>query len=784
MTAIPESREHRHAKEAAHRRDRRKIAIYAILSAIVLYALFYSLIFITGPSFFGDDTVYLNLAYSALHGNFIESSFIFSTRILQFYPIAFFYALLGVNIYSDAAWDILSFVGTVIVVFYIGKELYNEYAGLISALLLSFFPRIVILASTISEDVTMTFISSLLILFIILAEKRNSKKWYFIAGAFIITPFLVTPEGFVTIVFAIAYVVIELLRKKMRIDKTSLFFVYGILISVALLLVYNYFYTSPHNPLITLTTNLNFYSAVGGPNHIPSTNTALNFYPQQMFPYSVVGNIVSAIERRDFNPISIWNSIFTINYNKVGFYFYAFVIAAAYLLLKLEKKSYLPLLWFTIGFAYLEFGPMHVSIQPFEYLMSYRLGRFLTPLTVPVALTIGFAITRAAERKSRIKRPIAVTISVMGIIFLILTSLVVSMFWHNETVYETFDQRAIANYIYHLPPSVKIYYTGAFAMTPIFAHFDNISRFIGYDGISNCSDIPSGSYVILPKYQEIFGINYTLYPDKYCPGWQLVLYPKIKGNYSVQIVSTATPFGARLYYVQSNQISVGIQNFTTNTTVTTTTATTTVTTMPETTVSNENSTLFNFFNLTGVGLINSTSKKMEYFIVVNNVSNVVVSTNRSSVTPGGLVRLNVTFEGQFGWSSTNLSVQQASSYYLERALINVHYYGVELSNQSGMLLDQSNGPWNLSISQIGEPHQYLYKSPSKYLRVSWIISPNAIMAGKTLKLCGGYFAAYANTTLFGGWGKAYNTLSYSQVRVVNSSIINIPSSNCSYLQVS
>jgi len=769
----------RDVKTTSRRHHRKEVFVYGLLAIIIAYTLAYSFVFISGPSFFGDDTVYLNLAYSVLKGNFLEGPFIFSTRILQFYPTALLYALFGTNLYTDSGWDIIAFAGTVLVTFYLGKELYNEYAGLIAALLLSFFPRIVILASTISEDVTMTFFSALLILFIIYAEKRESAKWYFVAGLLLITPFLVTPEGFITIVVAVVYLLIEILRRKIKINKISLFFIYGILVSGALLLIYNYFYTNPHQPFVTLTTNLNFYSAVGGPNHIPSTNTDLRFYLQQIFPYNVIGNLASAISRLDFNPISIWHSIFQINYNKVGFYFYVFVIAALYLILRLERRSYVPLLWFAVGFAYLEFGPMHVGLHPFEYLLSYRLGRFLTPLTVPVVLAIAFAITRSVEKKSMIKRPIAAVLAVLAVLFLILTSLPISIFWHNATVYETFDQRAIANYIYQLPQNVKIYYSGAFAMTPIFAHFDNISRFYAYDGISNCSDIPVGAYVELPKYQPIFGINYTLYPDKYCPGWKLVLYPTIKGNYSASIVSTAMPFGARLYYVQSNQTYSSQSTSNSTTTTTTTTSSTTVTTV----VNTSNSTQFNFFNLTGVGLINATSRRIEYFIIVNNVSSVYVSANRTSASPGEQVMLNVTFSGHFGWGSSNMLIQQASNYYLNSPLINVHYYGVELSNQSGMLLDQNNGPWNLSITQIGEPHQHIYKSPANYLRVTWIISPTQREVGKTLKLCGGYFATYENTTLFGGWGDAYDNLSYHQTQVINGSIINIPSSNCAYLQV-
>ncbi len=125
----------------------------------------------------------------------------------------------------------------------------------------------------------------------------------------------------------------------------------------------------------------------------------------------------------------------------------------------------------------------------------------------------------------------------------------------------------------------------------------------------------------------------------------------------------------------------------------------------------------------------------------------------------------------------------ATQTYLSEPVINVHYYGVELANQTGTLLDQNNGPWQKYVNQIGEPHQTFNATPSKYLQVIWNVTPNSTMLGKTIKICGGYFATYENTSLMGGWGFLYNRLTYLQQHVVNKSVINIPSSSCAYLKV-
>ena len=194
---------------------------------------------------------------------------------------------------------------------------------------------------------------------------------------------------------------------------------------------------------------------------------------------------------------------------------------------------------------------------------------------------------------------------------------------------------------------------------------------------------------------------------------------------------------------------------------------------------NTGSGIFNYFNLTGSGYKNTTTGKLELFKTINNVGSVYVEANRTSASPGQHILLNVTFRGTFDWNYGD----PASIYYLNSKVINIHYFGVELQNQSGALLDQSNGPWYYYIEQIGEPHQYQSGNPNETLPVHWVIAPTSNVTNKTLKICGGYFAAYMNTTLDGGWGNAYNNLSMKQEKVLNLTVINIPSQNCAYVKV-
>jgi hypothetical protein len=181
-------------------------------------------------------------------------------------------------------------------------------------------------------------------------------------------------------------------------------------------------------------------------------------------------------------------------------------------------------------------------------------------------------------------------------------------------------------------------------------------------------------------------------------------------------------------------------------------------------------------NLTGVFLKNGS------FVFINNVTRVEVSLNTTQAKPGENVEVNVTFVGYFGWGAGGYVSQNLTPWYIKRT-INVHYFGVELSNETSHLLVQSNGPWDKMIkmiTELGEVKQPLNLSPLYYFRIRWVITPTQNVVGKTLKICGGYFASYPNIT---NWADYYNKLAYQQAFVINSTVINIPSVNCELLKV-
>jgi 4-amino-4-deoxy-L-arabinose transferase-like glycosyltransferase len=529
--------------------DNRKVLVFSIFAAIVLYSLVTSLLFAEGPAYFGDDTTYLGLAHYITSGSFVESEYIFSIRLLMIFPIAMFYELFGVSILTSAAWDITAFVGTVIVTFYLGRELYNDTVGLLAALLFAFFPLVVSLSTTISDNIPLMFFGALTMLALLRAEKRNSRKWYFATGVLALATFLTTPEGAIIDVVVIFYSMVKaamLLIKRQPGIMNYVFILAGIAVAVLLLVTYNYINSG--FPFITFGLTNHYFSALDQPGTTTAINSDLGYYFGVMFPYSAVFALTSSITKMSLVPISYLVSTYFNDYNMVGVYFYACVIALIYLAFRKEKRAYYPAYWFLFTFLYLQFGPMHLALSPLSYQVMHRLTRFLTILAVPLVLVLAIAINRMLEKQGK-WRLLSSAAAVAAVIFIIATAIPISMQWNAITKYQTYDQIQIADYLNAMPNTTKIYFETGFSNVQSYMRFDNLSRFYAYDNIENCSAIPGNVYVIVPKVYKAFNLNYTPNPTAYCPDWTLVLYPKISGNYSQDVIGPSIPFLADLYHV-------------------------------------------------------------------------------------------------------------------------------------------------------------------------------------------------------------------------------------------
>ncbi|MDE1851612.1 MAG: glycosyltransferase family 39 protein [Candidatus Micrarchaeota archaeon] len=534
---------------------RHRLFLFA-LGLIVACAVVYEIAMVEGPAYFGDDSVYTYYANVAANGSFHEyATDIFSFRLLSIFPIAVFFKLFGISALSSAAWAITAFAGAIVITFCIGRELYNDYAGLLAALLMGFFPLMTVLAGTPSPNMVEALVTGLVMLSVIRAQRSRSWLWYFLCGIFVVAAPLTTPAGAIIIVVLAVYLAAELVMGRIRLDRTSAYLIYGLLAAGACLMAFNY--GNAGRPFITITGTAAIYSTAGTAVEGILINTNPYFYFNTMFPYRIISVLGNAAHYGILNPLSIWSAIYSSNHNNVGFYFYAFVLSSLYLLARKEKRAYVPFVWFGVAFLYLEFGPIYFRLFPFEYIVTHRLWRYLTIVSVPTVLLISMGIVRFVhDNRRKARRYAALSASAAIVCLLVLSGLQISLYWHSVVKYQTYDQRSIANYITTLPDSTGIYYESGFADVLVYTGYDNMSRFHAYDSIRDCRGIPSNVYVIIPKYYSAFNLNYTPDPVQ-CPYWNLVLYPSYPDSVTSAVQAAGMPFQAKLYYTGNATAAAG-----------------------------------------------------------------------------------------------------------------------------------------------------------------------------------------------------------------------------------
>src|SRR3989338_3882456 len=146
----------------------------ALLFLIVLFGLILRLVFFSGMGT-SDDLAYSRYAASIDGGIEPESTLTLSTRLGIVYTTAFSYKLFGINDFSSVIFVLLTSLASIILIFYFGKLLFGEKAGLMAAFLLSFFPLDVFYSTKLMTDLPSAFFMALAIYLFLKSEKINNK---------------------------------------------------------------------------------------------------------------------------------------------------------------------------------------------------------------------------------------------------------------------------------------------------------------------------------------------------------------------------------------------------------------------------------------------------------------------------------------------------------------------------------------------------------------------------------------------------------------------------------
>ncbi len=372
------------------------------LIGILALGAFLSLHFFYGPSWVNgsDNYIYASEAQRlAATGNVYFGGLEDNVKLLLFFGMAIFVKALGYSLFSVSLFGVFCFLGTAVAVYLIGKELYDRRAGLIGAFLYSIFPLVVTNSSNAGDDVPMVFFVSLAVLFAVLAlRKGNARRAYYaLTGFTAAISYLIVPEGAIGAAIVLAIfgmdTILNLRRKKaLRKAKTGLALaIAGVIAALAVTLLLG-FVENGHWLSIIYDANLNLAAYVTSPG-APA-------YLNWLFPVPLLKNIAAG---PFFSDPSLQNLVallkasvgapYVLDWMAFGYFGFAFLISAAYLLIIRDKRLAIPLLWFMIAFLYLGFGSQSIT----TYVPVLSLTRFALILCPAIALVVAFCLTHAIE---------------------------------------------------------------------------------------------------------------------------------------------------------------------------------------------------------------------------------------------------------------------------------------------------------------------------------------------------------------------------------------------------
>ena len=501
---------------------------YTLLLAIVIFGVILSGFLYKGMSYYGNDFAYESFTPSILQGTFVENANIFSIRPMLLYPLAFFVYLFGYTNLAAGAYSYVCYVGLIIITYLVGKEVYNRRAGLIGALLFTFYPIALKYSSDAISMEPLAFWLALATLFFIYARRSNKARYYIASGIVVFVAALINPLAFIYALFFVFYIVatslIEVYRKRsLRINYVPFLFLLGLFTAVIVMGFINLYLSSSGQPFYEFSLTGSYYSSAGKPNTIFYTNSDIWFYFNEFFPYHtymIVYYLITLNPGRAFGFASgVYNELFnfnSINLNDVGFFSYFVVAFGLYLVISRVKKAYFVLLWAAFVMGYLEFGTMSLNIT--HYFPIYRLMKFSIVIAVPLMLIIGIGMARLYERAFRNRRRLWLFMLVLTVLFLFGTTIVMNYYYyiinHNTVLFN----RVIAEYLEKIPnlryanvygsaltPYYVMYFMG-YAQTESFIQYSN-GDIYGGTYIPTCYDIPDNTYIIIPTPQNISIIN-------------------------------------------------------------------------------------------------------------------------------------------------------------------------------------------------------------------------------------------------------------------------------------
>lgn len=381
----------------------RLLSSYATV-AILILALFLRLFYFFGVMR-GDDLAYSYYAYYTSQGaGEIIALLPGADRIGLYFPVALLYRVFGYSEFVSVTFPLLSSIATVFFVYKITQIIANKRAGLLAALLWSVFPLDVFLSTQLLPDGPSAMATSGTILFFLFAmrEKGVTRRlaciavsavfggWaYLIKTSTLPVVFVVLGILLLELIWPYLPSIRETLRKKWLLICVAIMLVGGIALVSWFEFVSIQSIASFENKVELTSTDVSSALVLGRANPVLYADLGAGFWDIEHQPYHPEPLLNALTEPYLGERIRVFDP-----------YLIGFFIALAYLVFSRNKSSYVPALWFSILFFFLEWGSYSFSLRAYLPVIYWVDARNFLFVAIPMIIVIALFLSSGLENSN------------------------------------------------------------------------------------------------------------------------------------------------------------------------------------------------------------------------------------------------------------------------------------------------------------------------------------------------------------------------------------------------
>ena len=171
-----------------------------------------------------------NWAKEIAGGDWIGKEVFFRAPLYPYF-LGILYALFGESFYLPRLIQIIIGSLSCVLIFLLGKKLFNRKIGIIASVIASFYAPLIYHDAELLIPVLIIFLDLTLILLLLSAEVRLKKRWWFLAGIVLGLSAIARPNILIFVPFVLLWICLKFWREnKNRIVSSGLFFLLGMIL--------------------------------------------------------------------------------------------------------------------------------------------------------------------------------------------------------------------------------------------------------------------------------------------------------------------------------------------------------------------------------------------------------------------------------------------------------------------------------------------------------------------------------------------------------------------------